>query len=1138
MIKPTLFIGLGTTGLKILKRLRQLIFEEYGQEGLPIFRYVSIETDSGIDGTDDSLIDQIQVVKATIPDTNPISDKLDSNQPKHNEHLEKWLNPALLTYVASFTEGAANIRMAGRLCLWEKWNAVNSTLTGARDAIIAPDTMNKAVMTLTEHYNAKGHPVPDGGPIDGAGVNVYIVGSLCGGSCSGMLIDVAYFCRHLIGDDATKKVYGIFTMFDEGQATGADEAISVRAANCFAALWELNYYNHIDTTYDVTFPSGHSVNTTNKSFDDAKFVSRSGEGGIFAKDGKFDEDGLNLMVALNLFADTAGDTDGTKAAILADGVGFPGIGGVKDVPKGEIAVMVRAMASFGLTAVWYPKYRIASATAYSISKNLCGSWLETHVDEAVIVDQAKKAWTTILDENINVLTSPKGKLPLKMEIEGDLGKVAATFNSTNSTDQLKNRIETFPPGPGGPFKSRFAPGGDYHDLISMQELVCQNAFRNSIEQVFNTQLSQIDFKGTYGLGDVQAFFLTLDKEIERYREMLPTGLPSLDLNQLNYDLMRSAEKNNWTKLIFLHNQSVRDEREKLIANYRKLIFEDKNRESIYQSVRNYFLRSVLQEVRAQLGFGVPGIDGDETVKQKLDRIEAKLKSCVNQFNESYESSIDQPDATAIKIVTNNLQNRVDEDANALRIKIFKTDTRTELLKESSMAAFLVKEPQDIMNQMIETYRRLSLEQIPVKNVVEQVKNILNAGGPEGIGIKNLAYRSDSYQNFIPGYVGFGFAPPLKIISGHDPTEDDNVLAALQNQFVDTSGNIKFPRIGSSSVDHLLFFYQAESGFALDDLASYKMLKTQFDKCPGPYGHLTHRNPNFYDLQLHHKNNRLNRWCKVLSRLVPEICTRINDKAFAGVFRLDYGRYVFEYHIDMQLQTLSLNDDPDGIKRLSRIENSNAYEDFIRSVQSKFMELDRQPITEKIVDSLLREVEDLNLRNELSDYYNQFLDEVYSLDDSIDNTNSDGKLEAHFSQTIPQIHQDTPTEELDETPSNPYQQVDSESDLNATAETEHYTEVEEEDVELTTIQETQVNFGDTPQQDDATDEGEEGFATVETEPSSTVESAEEAAPEQQPQPEVAPETGEQKQQTQPAKEFSVADADVKQLQRRDNTRKKE
>ena len=261
------------------------------------------------------------------------------------------------------------------------------------------------------------------------------------------------------------------------------------------------------------------------------------------------------------------------------------------------------MASFGLTAVWYPKYRIASATAYSISKNLCGSWLETHENMNEIVNQAEKTWKAILDENIDVLTSPKGPLALKTRIDNELGKVEAAFNSTNSTDHLKNRMETFPPGQDGSFKSRFAPGGAYHNLISMQVPVCQKTFRTSIEQVFNTQLSLIDFKGTYGLGDVRAFFLTLDKEIAKYIEMLPTSLPSLNLNQLNFDLMHSSEKNSWTKLIFLRNQSIRDERKKLIANYRNLIYEDKNRDSIYQSVRNYFLRPVLQEVRAQLGFG-------------------------------------------------------------------------------------------------------------------------------------------------------------------------------------------------------------------------------------------------------------------------------------------------------------------------------------------------------------------------------------------------------------------------------------------------------------------------------------------------------------------------------------------------------
>ena len=1164
MIKPTLFIGLGTTGLKILKSLRQLMFEEYGQEGLPIFRYVSIETDGGIDGTDDSLIDEIQVVRATIPATAPISDKLDTNQPEavYNEDLKKWLNPELLNYVAAFMAGAANIRMAGRLCLWENWGAVSSTLTNARIAISAPDTMQKAVTTLTEHYSAKGHPVPEGGPIDSTGLNVYIVGSLCGGSCSGMLIDVAYFCRHLIGDDATKNVYGIFTMFDEGQAAGNDEAISVRAANCFAALWELNYYNHINTTYNVTFPSGHSVNTTNTPFDYAKFVSRSNiSGGIFAKNGKFDEDGLNLMIALNLFADTAGDTDGTKAAILADGVGFPGIGGVKAVPKGEIAVMVRAMVSFGLTAVWYPKYRIASATAYSISKNLCGSWLETHENMNEIVNQVEKTWKAILDENIDVLTSPKGQLALKTRIDNELGKVEAAFNSTNSTDHLKNRMETSPPGQDGSFKSRLAPGGTYHNLISMQVPVCQKAFRTSIDQVFNTQLSLIDFKGTYGLGDVRAFFFTLDKEIAKYIEMLPTSLPSLNLNQLNFDLMRSSEKNSWTKLIFLHNQSVTDERKKLIANYRNLIYEDKNRDSIYQSVRNYFLRPVLQKVRAKLGFGVSGIDGDVTIKQKLDRIEANLKSCVNQFNESYESSIDQPDATAIKIVTNNPQNSVDGDANALSTKIFKTDTHTELLKESSMAAFLVKESQDIMNQMIETYRRLSLEQIPVKNVVEQVRNILGAGGTEGIGIKNLANRSDAYQNFIQGYVRFNFTPPLKIISGHDPTKGGNVLTALQNQFVDTNGNIKFPRIGSSSVDHLLFFYQAESGFALDDLASYKMLKMQFDKCPGRYGHSTHQDPDFYNLELYDKTQKLKRWCQVLARLVPAICNRIDEKAFDGVFRLDYGKYVYEYIIDRSTKWLGLQNHEGGIKELSMKQNESAYHEFFNSVQSSFRRLNRQQINAMIIQPLLLEVENLDTRNKINDYYNRFLDEVYSNNTIVDDTTSnvEAEVDAHFSQVNSHTHEETQRHEAEQTPPEQTQNMSSGSATNQTAETNDFEEVPSE------TEETEHNTGtaNQPGTTNSTDHYEESVNSEETilssentpspesngdeivwseaEPEPETEhspsedtTGEEFPAEQQPQPE----TDEQEKQKQPSTGFSVKDVNVKQTLQRKGSRKKE
>ena len=45
MINPTLFIGLGTTGLKILEYLQEMVLEQYGTTKLPIFEYIVIDVD-------------------------------------------------------------------------------------------------------------------------------------------------------------------------------------------------------------------------------------------------------------------------------------------------------------------------------------------------------------------------------------------------------------------------------------------------------------------------------------------------------------------------------------------------------------------------------------------------------------------------------------------------------------------------------------------------------------------------------------------------------------------------------------------------------------------------------------------------------------------------------------------------------------------------------------------------------------------------------------------------------------------------------------------------------------------------------------------------------------------------------------
>ena len=164
MIKPTIFVGLGTTGTDILKTLRELMSEEYKESGLPIFRYISIETKDSETGDNSKKFkdyEQIKVVNATIDETTPIRNRLDPIQPYYNQHLAEWINPDLLNQIQNFKAGASNIRMAGRLCLWENWEQIRRTLASAYAYVIEDKNKRETSRILTEHYEAKNLDVPN-----------------------------------------------------------------------------------------------------------------------------------------------------------------------------------------------------------------------------------------------------------------------------------------------------------------------------------------------------------------------------------------------------------------------------------------------------------------------------------------------------------------------------------------------------------------------------------------------------------------------------------------------------------------------------------------------------------------------------------------------------------------------------------------------------------------------------------------------------------------------------------------------------------------------------------------------------------------------------------------------------------------
>lgn len=843
MIKPTIFIGLGTTGTNILKTFRQLIFEEYGHAGLPIFRYIAIETtehETGDNPPQFEEYERISVVNATIASLAPIQMRLDPNHPYYNPHLAEWLNPDLLNQTQSFTDGAANIRMAGRLCLWENWVAICRSLSSARNAIISADSVPGTQQILRQHYEAKNLGVPYQ-LVDNNGVDVYIFGSLCGGTCSGMLIDIAYLLRNLLSQYNGNEVTGIFTMYDRFSAEGWDLTDAIRAANCYSSLSELNYYNHPNTIYEVIFPNDLRVNTPQKPYDYELIVSPTGKNPntrFVSSDGRIDEDGLNLMVALNLFAESAADTDGHKKAIRTDWVGFEGFGALKLVSRGEIPTMTRGLASFGLTAVWYPKYRIATAAACRISRELCQNWLSASTSGSTILRDTEQAWDTIR-QSADILASPEGigQPSLRDEIETELNKACQVFNQEASVNTLRYWLNKLPGGVADPVTDRFDISGRYYAWMKAKVGECQKAFSEAIDNTLKDQLAKIDFQGEYGLADVRAFFEELDQIIEQALLRCPERLPILDLNALDFEPMHRAEKNIWLKITGRKKRVVEIHREKLIEDYRQLII---GHEGIYPKMRNYFLRPVLEAARAKLGFGVHS-DG-LTIKQQLDQITVNLEHCEQELQEEYKYVIRPPKYGCVKIVTNNLQNSIETDAESLSAQIVDDAPHPTLFVEDghpiTMDTFFNKEHEEMKLWMIETYRDLALRRINQTAealATTKTQELLNVTDND---IEDLARRSNPYQEFVPEYQPFVLEPRTKIIVGHDPT--NYRLNNLQM-------NLGFDRTSNSSVDRFLFFYEEEAGFAPNDLAVYELLKHHFESSPGAYGHSTHQDSNFYDL---------------------------------------------------------------------------------------------------------------------------------------------------------------------------------------------------------------------------------------------------------------------------------------------------
>lgn len=228
-MKKTLFIGIGGSGKEVLMRLRRKFYAATENPyGFDFIKYLWIDTDiSGVPISSenwDVIGQNIQFgVRNNIHESLSVSIQpavLNNfyDQVPQYPHIKHWLPIDALRPLGAnaLMNGAKAIRPLGRLAF--SWHA---------DTI--KNNIHANLLDLNVVFNVPGVDVDDS-------ISIYIVGSLAGGTGSGMFLEIAKLIK---ANWPQHQCYGVFFLSDIFEDVGDNR---VRNSNCYASLQELDFY--------------------------------------------------------------------------------------------------------------------------------------------------------------------------------------------------------------------------------------------------------------------------------------------------------------------------------------------------------------------------------------------------------------------------------------------------------------------------------------------------------------------------------------------------------------------------------------------------------------------------------------------------------------------------------------------------------------------------------------------------------------------------------------------------------------------------------------------------------------------------------------------------------------------------------
>ncbi len=350
---PTVLVGVGGTGAEILSRIRRLVEETYGSlEAFPILSFLVVDTDK------DYKISNPEAGGSKLKDHEKhwasVSGKQVSDMVSNMEQypwIDRWFPRELERNITSLEAGAGQIRACGRFALFCNYHDIRDKFLGAINRIKGRETF------MLDRYGIK---------VSTNAINVFVTGSLSGGTGSGMLIDMGYCIRKWLEGEGSPLVTAIVPM---PQAFAGIKVGDRVLANGYAAMMELSYFSDYRTEYNCQFSKNlaDEVRSNRAPFDFTYLVgTKNGE-----SDFKLDQ--IREMIAQNIFLDLTSDFSPHKRSIRDNikSAWAQADPGGRGYPKNFM--------SFGLSTIEIPIFQIRNSLCYRLAKDIVNWWLNEQV---------------------------------------------------------------------------------------------------------------------------------------------------------------------------------------------------------------------------------------------------------------------------------------------------------------------------------------------------------------------------------------------------------------------------------------------------------------------------------------------------------------------------------------------------------------------------------------------------------------------------------------------------------------------------------------------------------------------------------------------------------------------------------------